>query len=294
MPKDGELLITARKTTERNFRVWHVSTTSDEAEPLTKDSETYSSLSLDNAADILVSTQVKTDFHLLLQKTSPSPEKRILADAMQVSFAPNGKIVYSSGMTGNNQIWTINAEGGEQRQLTNDDASNSSPIFAPDGNSIFFSSNRTGEVHVWRMNPDGSNQTQITTKEGGAPLFVTPDGRWLYYHSGLRKTLWRVSTNGGGDEKLIIDKEKYRFAISPDGLQAVFTEKQDNEKFIRIVSIAGGQETLEFGLVNARNHHLRTMVSRVGKGAARRSGTVLPARWGSCRASFPWRTDACR
>jgi len=44
---------------------------------------------------------------------------------------------------------------------------------------------------------NGSNQTQITFKEGGFPIFVSPEGSWIYYHHGLQKTLWSVSTKGG-------------------------------------------------------------------------------------------------
>lgn len=68
--------------------------------------------------------------------------KRNLADARQTSFAPNGKIVFSSAMTGNNQIWIIDADGSEPRQLTNNDASNSSPIFAPMARKSLLRKNR--------------------------------------------------------------------------------------------------------------------------------------------------------
>jgi len=33
------------------------------------------------------------------------------------------------------------------------------------------------------MNTDGSNQTQLTFREGGFPLFTSPDGKWIYYQS---------------------------------------------------------------------------------------------------------------
>ncbi len=246
LPNQSGLLIAASRIPNRNFRLWQVSAMTGDASPLTKDSENYSALRLDKAAGVMAAIQSKADFNLLLYKRENPSEKRILADATTVGFAPNGKIIFSSPMSGTDEIWSINADGGEQRQLTNDAADDSAPVASPDNNSIFFFSNRTGKAQVWRMNADGSNQTQITVKEGGYPIFVSPEGRWIYYHHGLQRTLWRVSTKGGEEEQLVLNKEKYRFAFSPDGSLVAFSERQGEETSIVIVSLADGRTIKTF------------------------------------------------
>ncbi len=195
----------------------------------------------------MVAIETKKEFNLILYSREHPSEKRVLADAETVGFAPSGKILYSSPMSGNGEIWSINADGKEQRQLTNNAAKEAGPISSPDGNSIFFVSNRTGSV-VWRMNSDGSNQTQITVKKGGYPKFVSPDGRWVYYLHGLHRTLWRVSTRGGEDEQLVLNIKKDLFCFSPDGSQVGFSEEQGAVKTVVIVSIADGQtlQTFEY------------------------------------------------
>ncbi len=212
-------------------------------------------MSLDKNASVLVSTQVKDDFRLRLFNMENPSANRVLADATNAAFAPDGKVIFSSAMLGNGEIWSINADGSGQRQLTNDTAHDSAPKVSPDNNSIFFSSNRSGEVHVWRMNADGSNQTQITHKEGGYPLFVSPDGKWLYYQHGLHRTLWCVSARGG-DEQLVLDKRKSYFAFSPDGLQAAFSEQQGEEEILTIVSLADGRTIKAFRLADGKAHLL--------------------------------------
>ena len=244
LPDGGGWLITARKNTEKNFRIWQVSATGD-AQPLTKDSETYSALSLDKDASVIVSTQVKAEFRSSLFQTKNPFDNRILADATGVAFAPGGNIIISSSMAGNSDIWSIDADGRGQRQLTNDAADESSPVVSFDNNSIFFHSIRTGEGHVWRMNADGSNQVQITKTEGGYPLFVSPDGKWLYYLSGRQRTLWRVSTDSG-QEQSIFNKRNHHFAFSPDGSGIAFAEKQGEENVLIIVSLADGQMVKTF------------------------------------------------
>lgn len=207
LPDRSGLLLTASRVPNKHFRIWQISTASGEAAPLTKDSETYSKLSLDKEANLMVATQVKQDFRLHLINLENPPVNRVLADASSVAFAPDGKIIFSSLMTGNDEIWSVNADGSGQRQLTNNPADEIASVVSPDSNSIFFSSNRTGETHVWRMNADGSNQTQLTKTTGGFPLSLSPDGRWLYYHHNLTKTLRRISLQDGAEE-LILDKRK--------------------------------------------------------------------------------------
>src|SRR5438046_10278003 len=103
---------------------------------------------------------------------------KVVAEAREVSFAPDGKIVYSTTIT---NICMINADGTCQRQLTNNVFSDFSPRVSRDGRFIFFNSNRSGSNQIWRMNSDGSSQVQITTADGGYPRFVTPDNKWVYY-----------------------------------------------------------------------------------------------------------------
>jgi Tol biopolymer transport system component/DNA-binding winged helix-turn-helix (wHTH) protein len=241
LPDQSGLLITASRIPNDNFRIWHVSATTGEVTVLTKDSESYSILSLDKAASNLVSTQVRLDFHIrLFNPENPQVQPRVLTDGTHLSSAPNGKIVFASSMSGNYEIWGMNVDGSGKQQLTNNVADDRMPVFSSDGNRIFFSSNRSGEAHVWRMNTDGSDQVQVTQKEGGWPLFVSPDGQWIYYHHGIQRTLWRVST-AGGDEQLMLDKAKRRFAISPDGSEVAFSEKEGEKHFLVIASLANGQ-----------------------------------------------------
>ena len=148
-------------------------------------------------------------------------------------------------MTGNSEIWSVNADGGEQRQLTNDAAEDSKPVISTDGNFIYFTSNRTGEAHIWRMNADGSNQTQITKTAGGFPLLVSPDGNRVYYQHGVNRALWSVSIKDGTEES-VINKEKYHFALSPDSLYAAFSEKQGEERILTIVSLTDGKTAKTF------------------------------------------------
>ena len=237
LPDQSGLLLTALRLPDRNARIWKVSASTGQALMLTADSEAYSRLSLDAKGTVLVSTQVEADFHLnIFQTENPEAPPRILTNASTVSFAPDGKIIISSIMTGDAEIWSINADGSEQRQLTNDPGGDVAPIVSPDNNFIFFASNRTGQLHVWRMNRDGTNQKQITTTDGGFPLLASTDGYWLYYRSGLNGTLRRV-TIADGREELVLNDMGRHLVVSPDASQAAFSERKNQETFLNVVSL---------------------------------------------------------
>jgi len=242
------LLITASKIPNKNYRIWQISAATGEAAPLTMDSETYADLSLDKSGRRIISTQVKEDYHLLLASLeNQASSAQSLVNARTVEFAPNGKILFSSTMTGNEEIWSINADGSGQKQLTNAASDESAPVASPDNKTIYFASNRAGAVQVWRMNADGSNQAQITQKDGGFPLIVSPDGKWLYFIHGLTRTLWRVSV-ASGEAQLMLEKRKDFFALSPDAAHVVFLEKPDGKTVLNIVSLAGGETIKVYAL----------------------------------------------
>jgi TolB protein len=86
------------------------------------------------------------------------------------------------------EIWTMNADGSDQRQITKLGGANFAPFFTPDGKRIIFSSNhkqpRSGNFDLFLVNLDGSGLEQVTT-EGtfdGFPMF-SPDGKYLIWAS---------------------------------------------------------------------------------------------------------------
>jgi Tol biopolymer transport system component len=85
-------------------------------------------------------------------------------------------IAFVSNRDGNDEIYTINADGSGLTNLTNNPASDSGPAWSPNGQNIAFASNRSGEFAIYVMNADGSNVRRVTTIVAGG-LVWSPDGR---------------------------------------------------------------------------------------------------------------------
>lgn len=90
-------------------------------------------------------------------------------------WGPDNKtIAFVSNVTGSDEIWTINTEGGDPKQLTyNDWPWDKHPTWSPDGTQILFWSNRTGMRQLWIMDRDGGNQRELTTEyENWDPVWL--------------------------------------------------------------------------------------------------------------------------
>jgi TolB protein len=85
----------------------------------------------------------------------------------QPSWSPKGdRIAYSAMSNGVIDIFTINPEGGEPVQLTENQGSNEAPTWAPDGSLIVFSSTREGKSRLYVMTAYGTDQRRLLTLPG--------------------------------------------------------------------------------------------------------------------------------
>jgi len=252
LPDQSGFLMTAMQLPDRSYRIWKVSDTG-ELSKLTSDSETYSRLSLDAQGRLGVATQIEPDFRLLLFQTDkPTAAPRVIGEANTVSFGPNGKIYFSSLRTGNMEIWSVDPDGNDLHQLTNDPANDAATLSSPDSKTIFFNSDRTGLLHIWRMNPDGTNQKQVTKIEGGIPLRVSEDGVWLYYRSSLNNSVRRVSVEGG-EEELVIKEMGRGMIVSPDLTRVAYSQRKGTEILLTVASIPDGQPVKTWRITGSTN-----------------------------------------
>ncbi len=89
---------------------------------------------------------------------------------------------------GRMELFVMDADGSNRRQITSNGASNFAPYFHPDGEQIVFSSNMddpTGRAfHLYLINADGTGLERITTDGffNSFPMF-SPDGSLLAFAS---------------------------------------------------------------------------------------------------------------
>jgi dipeptidyl aminopeptidase/acylaminoacyl peptidase len=81
---------------------------------------------------------------------------------------------------GRTDIWMVGVDGSGLRQLTKDEAGDSSPRWSADGRAVYFLSSRSGSSQVWRVPRDGGEAEQVTDLPlDVGSLTISPDGKLL-------------------------------------------------------------------------------------------------------------------
>ena len=109
-------------------------------------------------------------------------EKRIELKAVDMpespDISPDGKEVAFSGLSGAiGDIFVVNIETGELRNVTNDAFGDYSPTYSPDGKSLIYLARVSGNDKLFRLDLATGQKTQLTfgTHDEGGAQFVDAD-----------------------------------------------------------------------------------------------------------------------
>jgi Tol biopolymer transport system component len=141
-------------------------------------------------------------------------------DVQTPAWSPDGrKLAFVSERDGNAEIYVVNADGGEQENLTRQPANDSHPRWSPDGRKLAFVSRRDGNSEIYVMNADGSGLRKLTrTPSDELDPAWSPDGRAIAFvrekcvpsrtcATAYEKYLYVVNADGSGLRRLTTNKK---------------------------------------------------------------------------------------
>jgi len=93
------------------------------------------------------------------------------------------KIVFSSSMNGNPELYSVGASGGDLKRLTFANGASTSPAWNPKTGSIAFVSDRSGVPKLYVMNPDGTDPQNLDLPDKGYLIDPSwaPNGQLLAF-----------------------------------------------------------------------------------------------------------------
>ncbi len=170
----------------------------------------------------------------------------------------SGRITYTSLESGDLEVWTMDSDGSNKKQLTDRLGYDGGPFFSHDGKKIVWRAYypeteveisdykqlleanmiRPMALQIRVMNADGSNKVQITdnTAANFGPFFFPNDERIIFCsnmgsESGREFDLWAINIDGSDIEQITSYKGFDGFPIfSPDGKYFVFCSNRNNTK----------------------------------------------------------------
>ena len=166
----------------------------------------------------------------LYSATSSFAEGSPRPSLAEPALSPDGReITFASG----GDIWTVPAEGGVAHLLITDPATESRPIYSPDGQQLAFISTRTGAGDIYVLTLASGELKRITWSDLPDQLDGwSRDGKWIYFTSSANDVahlpdVFRVSAAGG--TPLEVSRERYlsefESAPSPDGAKVALCTK---------------------------------------------------------------------
>jgi imidazolonepropionase-like amidohydrolase/Tol biopolymer transport system component len=195
---------------------------------------------------------------------------------VQPRFSPDGtRIAFTSDRGGGDNIWVMNADGSDKRQVTKEDFRLlNQPTWSPDGQFIaakkhFTTERSAGTGEIWMYHVSGGGGVQVVEranerlqKELGEPVFA-PDGSAIYY---TRNTTpgntfeYAQDSNAGifaiekhdlatGEVTRAVDGYggAVRPAPSPDGKEIAFVRRDKDQSQLWVKDIASGRERMIYG-----------------------------------------------
>ncbi|HEY3443735.1 MAG TPA: S41 family peptidase [Paludibaculum sp.] len=128
-------------------------------------------------------------------------------------------------------IWTAPLRGGEAQLLVSHPATESRPLWSPDGAKLAFVSTRTGDGDIYVLTLATGELKRLTFDDGAEALDNwSRDGNWIYFTASKQVQLtdiYRVSAEGGTPMEVSADvmMSEFQAAPAPDGQSMAFVAR---------------------------------------------------------------------
>ena len=162
------------------------------------------------------------------------------------SWSPDGaRIAFHSNRSGTHEIWTMNADGTDPKQVTTLESRSVSPAWSPDGTRIAFTSDRGGNIDIYVLNLADGSVTNLTASAGAdSNAAWSPDSRSIAFDSDRLGTLdvYVIDAAGGIPRRVTTALAGESEPVwSPDGSQLLFVTNAGGNPDLMTIPAAGGE-----------------------------------------------------
>ncbi|MEQ1854154.1 MAG: hypothetical protein ABMA01_21495, partial [Chthoniobacteraceae bacterium] len=176
----------------------------------------------------------KIDIQCASDRVDSPVERQVLDRATGIAFTRDGlQMAFVSG----GDVWLMDTELREPRQVTQTAEEERGVVFAPDGKSLWFISDGGGQTDVWKAEPRNpakfwwENTAFVLSRITDDPdvesrLQFTRNGRSIAYVKG-RGDLWLADAAMRNAKRVIGSWDAPSFEFSPDGAWLVYSVRDE-------------------------------------------------------------------
>ncbi len=173
---------------------------------------------------------------------------RPLTAHKSLSINPNGrggKIVYTCYVSQFPQIFSMNIDGTDKKEIPSGVDLNASPSISPDGTQIAFAGAQRGNSDIYVMGSSGGNLRRLTnTRSLEAAPEWSPTGRQILYTSDQTGVpqIWLMEAEGTGARQFTFAGNwNDEGTWSPDGSRIAFACRNEGDFNICVMDVATGR-----------------------------------------------------
>ncbi len=238
---------------------------SGEVSRITNDLNNYGGTTLTADMKKICTVQDERDIYLYVVPEGNAQRAKKLTslrdDGLEgVAVGNNNEIYYTSLQGGSFDIWTINQNGEQQRQITFDTHVERQLSVSPDGKRIIFCSFRAGLPNIWVINSDGSGLKQLTKDAEDYNPVIDPSGQWVVFDSWIRGPLTVMKIPIDGGERMDVSGINGGSPVfTEDGKSVVFLsfDEKRNASALYKVALSGGKPAYLFDLPKYSNDDIQ-------------------------------------
>jgi eukaryotic-like serine/threonine-protein kinase len=217
-----------------NPQIGLISHGSSTIQPITRDTNAYTTLTLSADGKTAATVQVKNTRSLTLVPAPGAPGNSagtslpLTPDAIAFAWASDGKLLVS----GRQGLQKTGTDGHLENTLLNDPSAAIVAVTSCSDRYLVLSwlfHGGTNHTWIWRTNADGSDPKRLSKGTFDIYPRCSPDGKWLYYYNSAGpRFLMRAPIEGGEPEPVPSSDVPNAFgmgaglAVSPDGKLLIF------------------------------------------------------------------------
>lgn len=184
------------------------------------------------------------------------------------AISPDGQNI---AFTYKGDIYVVNSNGGEARQLTTSPSYDYMPIWSNNGKTIAFATDRNGNFDIYSISANGGETKRITTYSANEiPLAFSPDDKSIYFSSAIQDPassaqfasswiteVYKINTNGGRPE-LVTATPVCNISFAADNQSFVYYNRTSVENIWRKHHVSSAARDICYYDAKTKTHRLLT------------------------------------
>lgn len=179
---DGQTVYFSSKRSG-GFEIYSIGINGDGLQRLTRDIGSLYAPELSPSGELILFTNHGNGLWVM-KPDGENPRPLTDRDDIDPTWSPDGSMIaFASSRNGERQLFVMNADGSNVRQVTDLNNMGGRSTWSPDGTRLAFYRGPFGDRNIYIINVDGTGLVQLTSGGDNLGPSWSPDGNWITFTS---------------------------------------------------------------------------------------------------------------